>query len=90
MRSLASAIAVVGILLALTPASAQTYDPDYPVCMHVYGALEGDHIDCEFTSLALCAASASGRPATCLLNPYYADARRPPSHTYRRRRHIHR
>lgn len=90
MRSLASAIVVVGTLLALAPASAQTYDPNYPVCMHVYGVLDGDRIDCEFTSLAQCAASASGRAATCLINPYYAYARRTPSHTTRRRHHIRR
>ncbi|MGH6715792.1 MAG: DUF3551 domain-containing protein [Bradyrhizobium sp.] len=90
MRSLVSAIVVVGTLLALAPASAQTYDPNYPVCMHVYGALEGDRLDCEFTSLAQCAASAAARPATCLINPYYAYARRTPDRSYRRRRHIHR
>lgn len=90
MRSLTSAIVVVGTLLALAPASAQTYDPRYPVCMHVYGVLEGERMDCDFTSLAQCAASASGRPATCLINPYYAYARRMPYQTDRRWRHIHR
>ena len=90
MKSLMSAIVVVGTLLALAPASAQTYDPRYPVCMHVYGVLEGDRIDCDFTSLAQCAASASGRPATCLINPYYAYARRTPYRSDRRWRHIHR
>ena len=90
MKSFASVIVVVGTLLALAPASAQTYDPRYPVCMHVYGVLEGDRIDCDFTSLAQCAASASGRPATCLINPYYAYARRTPYRSDRRWRHIHR
>jgi hypothetical protein len=88
MRLLAFAIVVVGTLLALAPASAQTYDPRYPVCMHVYGVLEGERMDCDFTSLAQCAASASALPATCLINPYYAYARRPPNRSYRRR-HIH-
>jgi hypothetical protein len=50
------------------------YDPNYPVCMHVYGELEGERMDCIFGSLAQCAASASGRPATCLINPYFAQA----------------
>lgn len=57
---------------AATSARAQTYDPKYPVCMHVYGDLVGERMDCIFTSLAQCAASASGLPAMCLINPYFA------------------
>jgi hypothetical protein len=55
-----------------TSVQAQMYDPSYPVCMHVYGELEGERMDCIFTSLAQCAATASGRSATCLINPYFA------------------
>jgi hypothetical protein len=75
MRSLASAV-VVGTLLASTPAPAQIYDPTHPVCMHVYGEEMGDRMDCIFISLAQCAASAFGLPATCLINPYYASERK--------------
>jgi len=60
-------------------ASAQTYDPHYPVCMHVYtggpggfGGGGGSWFDCSFTSLEQCRATASGRPASCDVNPYYA------------------
>ncbi|WP_338825241.1 DUF3551 domain-containing protein [Bradyrhizobium septentrionale] len=42
------------------------YDPRYPVCMHVYGALIGDRMDCIFASLDQCQAAAMGLPATCL------------------------
>jgi hypothetical protein len=65
--------ALVAILVA-APVRAQTYDPSHPVCMHVYGELEGERIDCVFTSLAQCQASAWGRPATCLINPYFREA----------------
>jgi hypothetical protein len=68
---LALAMAVIG-----TSAQAQIYDPSYPVCMHVYGD-KGDRMDCIFTSLAQCAATASGRSATCLINPYFAQASTP-------------
>ncbi len=86
MRSLASAIVAIGMLLALAPAPAQTYDPSFPVCMHVFGELEGERMDCIFTSLAQCAASASGRPAMCLVNPNYAYAPKlTPTRPYRRR-----
>jgi hypothetical protein len=67
---------VAGVLPALSPASAQTYDPRYPVCIHVYGDRIGDRIDCSFISLDQCAATASGLPATCLINPYYAPAKK--------------
>jgi hypothetical protein len=76
MRQLTSAI-VLG-MLSFAPASAQTYDLSYPVCMHVYGEKVGDRIECAFTSFAQCAATANGLPATCLVNPYYANARRLP------------
>jgi uncharacterized protein DUF3551 len=65
------AMLAFALTLVVSPAQAQTYDPNYPVCMHVYGELEGERIDCIFTSLAQCAATASGRPATCSVNPYF-------------------
>ena len=71
-------------LLVAAPAQAQTYDFRYPVCLHVFGELEGERMDCIFTSLAQCAASATGRPATCLVNPYFARAAVPPVKTGRR------
>jgi Protein of unknown function (DUF3551) len=90
VRLLVPAIVVIGALLASRPASAQTYDPSYPVCMHVYGVLQGDRIECSFTTLAQCAVTASGLPATCLINPNYVDARGlPPPRPYRSRRARH-
>jgi Protein of unknown function (DUF3551) len=78
MKMLTSAILALGALAAASlPASTQTYGPSYPVCMHVYGEQLGDRMDCIFTSLAQCAAAASGLPATCLINPYYAQVRQP-------------
>ena len=68
------AILALAVALIAAPAQAQTYDPSHPVCMHVYGDQEGERMDCIFTSLAQCAASASGRSATCLINPYFAPA----------------
>ena len=86
MKLTTFALLVAATLLALSPTSAQTYDPRYPVCMHVYGDKLGDRIDCIFTSLDQCAATASGLPATCLINPYYAHARKlSPAHPHRTR-----
>ena len=72
MVKLIFAILALATALVATSVQAQTSDPNYPVCMHVYGQLEGERMDCIFTSLRQCAASASGRPATCLINPYFA------------------
>jgi len=72
MRGLAwTAVAVVAMLVA--PARAQTYAPGYPVCLQTYG-ITGNAIDCSYISMAQCQASASGRAAQCISNPYFAAA----------------
>ncbi|MDE2329655.1 MAG: DUF3551 domain-containing protein [Bradyrhizobium sp.] len=65
-------ILALAAAFAAPAARAQMYDPDYPVCMHVFGSLEGERMDCIFTSIAQCRATASGLPAMCLINPYFA------------------
>lgn len=83
MRLLTSAILVSAALAGAGTTSAQMHDPSHPVCMQVYGEELGDRMDCIFNSLAQCAASASGLPATCLTNPYYSHARKVmPAPTY--------
>ena len=86
MRITGSLILAMATLFAATPSSAQTYDPRYPVCMKLYsGPLGGgEWIDCSYTSLPQCHASASGRAAMCEINPYFAHAQVPPGEFYRR------
>jgi hypothetical protein len=86
MRGLAMTILAVGTLSAAAPASAQTYDPNYPVCLHVFGR-GAIYYECRYTSLAQCSASASGRPAECEINPYFAVAAYPPLVATHHRRH---
>ena len=74
-----------GTLVAAAPSHAQTYDPNYPVCLQVY-APRGGYIDCSYTSLPQCQATASGRAAQCYTNPYFAYAQRPQGPVYRHRR----
>jgi hypothetical protein len=69
MRIPALAILTFVTVSMAVPAHAQTYDPSYPVCMQVSGR-EASYIQCSFTSLAQCQATASGRSATCMMNPY--------------------
>jgi hypothetical protein len=88
MRMVALAMLAIGTISATGPARAQTYDPNYPVCMRVYGPL--NYNDCRFTSLAQCNGSASGRAAQCILNPYFANAYEEPlGRRYRRHRHAY-
>ena len=72
MRLLGALLFALGALCMTKPASAQMYDPRYPVCMHVYGELVGDRMDCIFMSMKECQAGAAGNPATCLGNPFDA------------------
>jgi hypothetical protein len=70
MRIPMLAIFALGTVAAASSARAQTYDPNYPVCLHVYGPVT--YYECRYTSLPQCALSASGRAAQCVVNPYYA------------------
>ncbi len=84
MRSLALAVLTATTFGFAGPAAAQTYDPNYPVCLHVYGPIA--YYECRYTSLAQCNAAASGRAAQCGLNPYMANAAEPAERPYRRYR----
>jgi Protein of unknown function (DUF3551) len=70
MRMFSLTMLAAAALAASCSARAQTYSLDYPVCLHVYGP--ATHVECSFTSLAQCDASASGRAAQCEVNPFLA------------------
>jgi Protein of unknown function (DUF3551) len=83
MRIPALAILAIATVLTAASARAQTYDPNYPVCLQTYG-IGGGYIDCGYISLRQCALSAWGRAAQCIINPYFAGAREPVGARYRR------
>jgi hypothetical protein len=87
MRILVSAVLAAGMVLLAAPAHAQAYDPNFPICMELSGPLGGGYTNCSFTSLAQCAASASGRSAYCLVNPFYAHPA--PGRAYRSQRPLY-
>jgi Protein of unknown function (DUF3551) len=62
-------------ILSVAPATAQRYDPAYPVCLQRWGQAGSTAIDCSYTSLDQCRATASGLSATCYANPYWPQAR---------------
>ena len=76
MRVPALAVLTIATVTTASPASAQTYDPNYAVCLKAY-TIDGSYIDCRYHSLAQCAQSASGRAAECLVNPYFARGQGP-------------
>jgi len=87
-------LTAISTLFVAADASAQTYDPRYPVCMHVYsggggfgGGGGGGWFECSFTSLEQCRASASGRAASCDVNPYYAFNEQRPA--YKRHKKVY-
>jgi hypothetical protein len=73
MRILAGPVPAIAMMLASAPAQAQTYDPNYPICLQTYGRA-GNYIDCRYTSIVQCRLSASGRAAQCVTNPYFVGA----------------
>ena len=79
----ALASAMTAMVVLAPPAAAQTYDPSYPVCLQIYRSMVDFHFECGYTTLAQCAASASGRAAQCVVNPYYAG---PPTRRSKRQK----
>jgi hypothetical protein len=82
MRILALTTLAMAAVWTAAPAAAQTYGSDYPVCLQVFGI--SSYTECNYTSLAQCAGSASGRSAQCVVNPYFANAQVPAGRAYRR------
>jgi hypothetical protein len=71
-----NASAILG-LLAISAISAVGTAPaqagvDYPVCLRVYG--DPTYDECRYTTIAQCAATASGRAAQCFVSPFFASA----------------
>jgi hypothetical protein len=74
MRNPVLLLLAMAAMMIAAPARAQTYDPNYPVCLQTYG-IDGNTIECGYTSLPQCAQTASGRAAQCITNPYFAGTR---------------
>ena len=89
MRIPALAILTIVTVSTAAPARAQTYNPDYPVCLQV-SSMQDSYIECAYTSLEQCRWSASGRNAMCVINPYPGPgARMPAERNSRRHRRVY-
>lgn len=76
MRILILAALAIAAVSAMPSARAQTYDPKYRVCLQIYQGYTDYYFECGYTSMPQCQASASGRSAQCVVNPYYAGPKR--------------
>jgi hypothetical protein len=74
MRILALAVLTAVSVLTAAPVVAQTYGGNSPFCLQSYGMGGGYGIDCSYSSMEQCQATASGLSATCLTNPYHPNA----------------
>jgi len=77
MRLLALATLTIFMGLTVAPAVAQTYSGNYPICLQLYLRDGARSIDCAYSSIEQCQATASGLSAMCVTNPYYSNAREP-------------
>jgi hypothetical protein len=75
MRKLCWMILAGATILTAAPATAQRYDPNFPVCLQVWEWGGSTNINCGFTSLDQCRATASGLSGMCYANPYWPQGR---------------
>ena len=73
MDTLARCLFLVAMVPAAAPTAAQTYGSTSPFCVQSFG-IGGGGIDCSYASMDQCRASASGRAAECITNPYFPGA----------------
>jgi hypothetical protein len=87
MRVWVFAILAVAAVQIAAPVKAQTYDPNYPFCLQIYDDMVHYTFECAYTSMPQCQASASGRNAQCVVNPYFPKTpANPPAPAPRKRR----
>ena len=73
MRLPALTVLAIAASSAAGPVAAQTYDPRYPFCMHVYG--DPAYFECYYMTMAACTEAVSGRPGQCIANPFFDRSR---------------
>jgi len=84
-----SALAMWATIAVLTagPTQAQTFGGNAPVCLQRWYWGGNETFYCGYSSMAQCHATASGLSATCVMNPYFANAQALPAYRQPRRAH---
>lgn len=75
MRIVFLAMLTIAAVSAASSASAQGYNPRYPVCMRVIENFGGERNECIYYSIQQCRQRAAGLGATCIVNPFYRGPR---------------
>jgi hypothetical protein len=83
MRIAAALTALAAFSVFSGPAAVPAQAYDYPVCLRVYGP--ASYNECNYTSMAQCRATASGRAAECYPNAFAAEPVTAPGRYPRRR-----
>ena len=85
MRTLCWVILALTSIIAVAPATAQRYDPRYPVCRQVWRRGGVTWFDCSYTSWDQCVAEAAPSQGMCLLNPDWPQSQQGSPGRHRRR-----
>jgi hypothetical protein len=84
MRNASVMLGLLAIPAIFAVATVPAQAGDYPVCLRVYGP--ASYNECNYTSIAQCKATASGRAAECYPNAFAAaPIPAPGGRAYRRR-----
>ncbi|WP_322596941.1 MULTISPECIES: DUF3551 domain-containing protein [Bradyrhizobium] len=71
MRMLRWLILSSAMILVITSATAQTFDPRSPVCLQKWEWGGSTYFECAYTTWDQCRVAAIGLAAMCLENPYW-------------------
>ena len=88
MRIPALAVLTIATVLAAAPAGLRRIIRTIRSACRP-SAKKAGYIECGYTSLAQCGASASGRAAQCVINPYFASAQLRGGRHYRQHRRVY-
>jgi uncharacterized protein DUF3551 len=73
MGALGASIVAGATVLAVTPATAERYDPRFPVCLQKWEWGGSNTVYCSYPSWEACKATAAGLSAMCIANPYWSQ-----------------
>jgi Protein of unknown function (DUF3551) len=73
MGALGAAIVAGATILTVTPATAERYDPRFPVCLQKWEWGGSNTVYCSYPSWEACKATAAGLSAMCVANPYWSQ-----------------
>jgi hypothetical protein len=75
MRIPALAILTLATIAMTQSATAQTYNPRYPICAKIVQNFGGERYECQYDSMEQCRERVAGLGGQCVVNPFYAGGR---------------